>query len=313
MLAAAGMLPRDDGWSFEIKYDGARCIAVVSPTAGRVRLFSRRGTDLTASFPEVAVDLLAAAVGCDDLVLDGELVTPDREGRPVFARLHRRLGVGKPSARLLREVPASLYVFDLLVEGEDVRALPYRERRTRLEGLPLKGRHLACPPAWLDADVDTVLAIAEAGGFEGIVAKRSDSRYRSGRSTAWRKLPLRKRIELVVGGWFPRTGSRGDAVGAVLVGAYDNAGAFVFVGTVGTGFTTAERRRLAERLRSLGCSESPFDRVPAEGEHALWVTPDVVGAVEYREFVAGRLRHPSWKGERCHEVSPSEVALDSLT
>ncbi len=109
--------------------------------------------------------------------------------------------MSRPSARLLREVPASLYCFDALVDGAGIRSLPYRERRLRLEQLPLKGPHLACPPSWSDIDVDTVLAIATQGSFEGIIAKRSDSRYKPGRSTVWIKHPLRLRADVVIGGW----------------------------------------------------------------------------------------------------------------
>ena len=97
--------------------------------AGRALLWSRHGVDLTASFPEIAADLLALLQGFDNVVLDGEIVTPDRQGRPQFARMQRRIGVGPPTQRLLATVPASLFVFDvLLVDGTDLRDLPYRQR-----------------------------------------------------------------------------------------------------------------------------------------------------------------------------------------
>ena len=101
--------------------------------AGRALLWSRHGVDLTASFPEIAADLLALLQGFDNVVLDGEIVTPDRQGRPQFARMQRRIGVGPPTQRLLATVPASLFVFDvLLVDGTDLRDLPYRQRALRL-------------------------------------------------------------------------------------------------------------------------------------------------------------------------------------
>lgn len=298
-----------------MKWDGARCMCVWVSATQRVRLFSRHGTDLTSGFPEVAADLRAALAGRGDLILDGELVTPDRRGRPVFGRLQRRLGVAKPTSRLLREVSASWYAFDLLVEeGVDVRLLPYVERRRRLEQLPLTGRHLACPPSF-DTDIDTVLAIAAEGDLEGVVCKRASSLYRAGRSTAWVKLPLRRRAELVVGGWLPASGSRGAAVGALLLGAHAPDGSLVYVGGVGTGFSANDRRRLATRLHQLHCESSPFASLPAEEQFARWVTPTLVGAVEYREFTSRRLRHPSWKGERSAEDGPLpiEVTLDSLS
>jgi bifunctional non-homologous end joining protein LigD len=310
MLASAGTPPRGSGWSFEIKFDGVRAMVQVSARTGLVRIFSRHGVALTASFPEVAADLLAALADHDDVLLDGELVTPDRHGRPVFARMQRRIGVGRPAAGLLREVPASFYAFDLLVDGEDITHLPYRQRRVRLEQLPLEGRHLACPPSWTDTDIDTVLAIAADGNFEGAVAKRDDSSYRPGRSTAWVKCVLRKRAEVVVGGWLPASRSRGTAVGALLVGAYDADGNLTFLGAVGTGFTAAERRRLATRLSDLVCAACPFEGVPEDAAHARWVHPRLVGAVEYREFTT-RLRHPSWKGER-FDVSPDAVLVQLL-
>jgi bifunctional non-homologous end joining protein LigD len=163
MIATPGLLPRSDAWSYEVKWDGFR--AIVSTEVG-LEIRSRRGWSMGERLPE-----LAALPG--GLVLDGELVAVDREGRPSFPLLVSRLLHRRPA------IPVTLVVFDVLrVEGEDAMCLPYEERRALLEALDLNG------PAWRTPDMfDDGLALLEVvhrQGLEGVVAKRRDSTYRPG-------------------------------------------------------------------------------------------------------------------------------------
>ncbi|WP_084501357.1 ATP dependent DNA ligase [Nocardia xishanensis] len=164
---------------------------------------------------------------------------------------------------------------------------------------------------WTGIPVDTILATAATHGLEGIVSKRLDSVYRPGtRSRLWLKTPLRRSAEVIIVGWVASSGGgEFGALASLVLGAYDQAGRLVYVGNVGTGFSAAARRALRRRLTELAIIEPPFDRSPpperATGVH--WVSPRLVGTVEYRES-AGALRHPSWRGLRV-EIDPATAGL----
>lgn len=156
------------------------------------------------------------------------------------------------------------------------------------------------PSNWTDTDPAVVLDAATELNLEGIVCKQLDSPYRPGvRSPHWIKTPLRRRSEFVIGGWLPGVGPNHQTVGGLLLGAHCPEGLLRFCGVVGTGLTARHRYLLAEQLRPLRCTASPFaSAVPDDlAQHVRWVKPALVRDVEYREF-GGTLRHPSWKGVR---------------
>ena len=295
MLATAATAPpRGEGWAYEMKWDGYR--AIVEVRDGRLRVGSRRGLDVTARYPELAP--LADAVRADDLVLDGELVVLDARGQPSFAAIQQH-----------RE-PATFVIFDVLrLDGRDLTALSWRERRRVLERLALRGAAWHTP-AVVEGDADTALETAQRLGFEGIVAKRVDSPYRPGRrTTAWRKLKLRARQELVVGGWLPGAGRLTGTVGSVLVGYYEHphADALVYAGRVGSGLDDAAREALASRL--VPRSTSPFVATPRLPS-PVWVEPDVVAEIEFSEWTAdGVLRQPVFLGLRT-DKEPGDVTRE---
>ena len=236
MARPSDRVPTDeDRWSFEIKWDGVRAIAYVQP--GRLRLESRNLNDITDAYPEVRG--LVRDVGMHDVVLDGEIVAFDEDGRPSFERLQRRMHVRTPSAirRLTSSTPVVYAIFDLLyLDGHSLMEMPYVERRARLEELELAGAAWRVPAAH-SGDGNRLLEATAAQGLEGIVAKRQDSRYESGRRTgAWLKIKNTVRQELVIGGWLPGEGRRTERIGALLMGYYED-GAFRYAGRVGTGFT----------------------------------------------------------------------------
>ncbi|MGX1804374.1 non-homologous end-joining DNA ligase [Nocardia sp. NPDC055321] len=306
MLATAGRPPNGPDWAVEMKWDGVRIIAVRRD--GECALYSRAGNAVGSSYPEV-VAALKAVPGNGTLVLDGEIVAPERDGAPSFGLLQRRMHVERPGEQLLAEVPVRFFVFDVLTIGDlDTTGETYLDRRARLAELELPAP-LSAPPHWVGMDARKLLYAAEEHRLEGIVSKRVDSVYLPGRrSPAWIKTPLRNNTEVVVAGWTPGTGAMQSTFGSLVLGAHDENGRLVFLGNVGTGFTQAARRAIRDTLDQIAAPASPFEQSPPEaaagGWH--WVETILVGDVQYREFRGGRLRMPSWKGLRTDKV-PAQV------
>jgi bifunctional non-homologous end joining protein LigD len=308
MLATAGQPPAGPEWIAEAKWDGARSISRVHATG--VDMLSRPGNNMVARFPDLVAALSTALRG-HTAILDGEIVAFGKDGRPDFGRLQRRLRVTRPTAGLRTAVPASLYLFDILhLDGCDLTRRPYVERRAVLEDLGL-GRDgaVVVPPCWHDLDGQVLLEVTRDLGLEGVVCKRTESTYQAGRrSRAWVKTPIRRKAAVVVIGW---VGGRADAVGALLLAAHDHSGRLVYCGAVTSGLSRIAKRSLYEQLRALELPTSPFagERHAPMIDNVHWARPQLVGAVEYREFT-GRLRHPAWKGVIA--ADPSHVVLPDL-
>ena len=306
MLAVSGGMPRSEGaWAFELKWDGIR--AVAHWDGGHLRFETRNLRDVTVAYPELQP--MGGALGGTPLILDGEVVALDDEGRPSFQLLQERMHVTDrhTAARRAGERPVLYAAFDLLHCGEeDLMPRPFTERRACLEALSLAGPTWATSPSFPGEGSATYEA-AEARGFEGVVAKRLDSPYLPGqRSPAWTKVKATKRDEFVVGGWLPGEGNREGRIGALLVGLPDGEGRLAYCGGVGTGFTDKELRRLQDRLGPLVTSTSPFTTALPRKD-AVFVRPEVVVDVEFRERTTGGiLRQPSYKGERM-DKDPADV------
>jgi bifunctional non-homologous end joining protein LigD len=307
MAQSASTLPRDQKrWSFEVKWDGVRALAYAQP--GRLRLESRNLNDITATYPEVRG--LLDDLGMHEAVLDGEIVAFDEQGKPSFERLQKRMHVASQGAvkRLATSLPVVYAIFDLLyLDGRSLLELPYEERRRRLEALELGGRAWRAP-AVHPGEGTALLEATREQGLEGIVAKRLDCRYEPGRrSGAWLKIKNTLRQELVIAGWIPGEGRRTKRIGALLMG-YFEAGAFLYAGRVGTGFTEASLDDLAQRLEPLRREGSPFDSGPRLPRAAVFVEPKLVAEVEFREWTReGVMRAPSYKGLR--DDKPSAAVL----
>jgi bifunctional non-homologous end joining protein LigD len=272
----------DDGWIFERKLDGIRCVAIKGEK--RVRLLSRNDLSLNARFPEVAAALEADPA--TQFVVDGEVVAFDG-AQTSFARLQQR---GE------HPTPVFYYVFDLLhLGGEDTTGLPLRERKALLrKALGYHGPIRLTPHR--NRDGEALFREACRKGWEGLIAKRADSPYVHGRSRDWLKLKCSAEQELVVGGFTAPKGSRTD-LGALLVGHFEDD-RLRYAGKVGTGFTQATLRDLAARLAPLRRDSSPFvDEVRERS--ATWVEPELVAQVGFSEWTRdGRLRHPRFLGLR---------------
>jgi bifunctional non-homologous end joining protein LigD len=296
MLATpSDALPTSGEWAFEMKWDGVRALAVVDGRS--VRLASRNGNDVTIAYPEIQPLVEQLSLGA---VLDGEIVAVDDDGRASFQRLQARMHLRDPAMirEIAAQVPVAYVLFDVLwLDGHLVTDLEYRERRRLLEGLELRGSSWQTPSAGDDGA--HAFEISRQLGFEGVVAKRVDSRYEQGRrSPAWRKVKHHREQEFVVGGWVSGEGSREGRIGALLIGYFDDDGELRWAGRVGTGFSEAELDRLAGLLAPIAVPESPFaDRgLPRD---ARYVRPALVAQVRFTEWTdSGRVRHPAYLGLR---------------
>lgn len=313
MLASAGTVSElsDSHWRFELKWDGVR--ALVIGEGSRIRLISRNGNDMTASYPELTVrDCWPAG----DFVADGEIIAVGPSGRPDFGLLQSRMKLTKPAdvRRAQKATPVRLMLFDLLVhEGADLRRRPWHERRERLDRFYEPSDCPVYLSDVIDDDVRHILDSARELGLEGVMAKRSDSRYVTGqRSKSWLKLKVERTQEVVVGGWRPGNGSRKDSIGSLLLGIPEGS-SLRYVGRVGSGFSTHELEELRERLETISRKTSPFSDIPAaDASDAHWVMPGLVGEVTYGEWTsAGKLRHPVWRGWRL-DKEPEDVVMEAV-
>lgn len=288
----------DEAWLYEVKYDGYRIVAFVE--GNEVRLLTRNGNDYTDRFPTVASSLLDVAAG-QAMVLDGELVVTDADGRSDFQALQGFLKHPEGKRPLYM-------VFDLLaLDGEDLRTRPLRERKRLLEELLAGAPDDVRFSAHVEGRGEDSFHAACKLGLEGVVGKRIDSAYRGGRSGDWIKLKCDHRQEFVVGGW-TRTTKKPGGVSALLLGAYED-GALGYVGRVGSGIGEDDARELLAKFEGLERSEPPFANPPRtrSGEEAHWVEPALVAEVRFAEWTDdGQLRHPSYQGLRI-DKDPHDV------
>ena len=295
-------VPTGDGWLYEIKHDGYRMQARID--GGSVKLLTRSGLDWTAKFEPTAGALNAMKL--PSALIDAEIVVETQGGVSSFSALQQALAAGDTGS-------AVLYAFDLLyLDGKDLRALPLTERKDLLlqslddapPGGPVRfSEHLA-------ADGEAMARHACRLGLEGIVAKRADAPYRSGRTDAWRKIKCSSSEEFVVAGYTPST-TAPKSVGSLILGTHED-GTLVHVGRVGTGFRDAVAEDLRTRLEPLRSPAAPFeaDLPPLARRNARWVEPRLVCEVTFRGWTGdGQLRHASFKTLRS-DVRPEDVVRE---
>ena len=297
MKATLAKLPSDDeGWGYEIKWDGVRAIAYVPP--GHLTLESRNLREITPQYPEIGG--ITRALEGRPVVLDGELVAFDDDGRPSFQRLQGRMHVVSSSEvrRRMRDVPVTYVIFDVLhLDGETLFERPYEERRELLESLELDGESWQTP-AYHRGEGAALLDASARQGLEGIVAKRLASPYRPGkRGRDWLKVKNVRSQEVVIGGWLPGKGRREGEIGALLVGYYDD-----------DELATQARSAPASPKPTCGCCASASSRcaptrarsrAASRRREAIFVRTDLVAQVEFAEWTnAGTLRHASYEGLR---------------
>jgi bifunctional non-homologous end joining protein LigD len=287
MLATPVDEPFDDPkWLFELKWDGYRCLATIERD-GSVKLVSRNGKDFGPKFPELAG--LAEAFSERPLIVDGEIVVLDDDGRPSFGKLQERLdryGRNDPS-----KYRVTFVAFDLLYgNGRDLRKEPLEKRKAALESV-LTGAGPVMYSKHVIGDGIELFELASRRGLEGAIAKRRASTYQERRSRDWLKIKTQQRQECVIGGWTEARGSR-KHFGALLLGVYER-GRLVYVGSVGTGFDDKKLRAIAAQLAPLERKTPAFDEPPKTDTPAHWVKPDLVAEVGFAEWTRdGQMRHP---------------------
>ncbi|HET9639668.1 MAG TPA: DNA ligase D [Allosphingosinicella sp.] len=280
-------VPSGSGWIHEMKYDGYRCLLAIG--GGKAKVYTRSGLDWSDKFPEIVE--AAARIEVGSALLDGEIVALDDKGKPGFSALQQAIGEGGRGL--------TLFLFDALeIDGEDLAGLPTIERKGRLAALVGEGS----PPAILYAEhiVGHGEKLFEAmcdAGQEGIISKRADAPYRSGRTKSWLKIKCTYRQEFVILGW-SESDKKGRGFRALLLGVHDE-GKLRYAGKVGTGFSNQIQHDLLERFEKLTAAKpgAPVPRVEARGAH--WLKPKLVAEIAFAEFTSeGVVRHASFLGLR---------------
>ncbi|MFM0327628.1 DNA ligase D [Caballeronia glebae] len=277
--------PPGDDWGYEIKFDGYRVLVRIEAVKGKreVRIYTRNGNDWTAKFSKQvkALDGLDIESGW----LDGEAVVLDERGLPDFQALQNAFDVGRPQDIVV-------YFFDVpYLNGYDLRNVPLVQRRAILKAIiePLDDPVLRYSQDFAFHAEDLLKSACDMA-LEGIIGKRIDSTYVSGRSASWIKLKCRRRQEFVIGGYSEPSGSRGQ-FGALLLGVYDTHGKLQYAGRVGSGFDHATLAAVKTELDKRETRRMPFASEPQERSRTPvhWVKPELVAECNFAEWTKERI------------------------
>lgn len=291
LATAAKQPPRDGRWLYDVKFDGYRLMIRIE--RGDIRLFTKNGHDWANRMPRLKESLSELAV--DELWLDGEAVVFNAAGRPDFSALQNAFD-RRSTADIV------LFAFDILwLDGADLRPMPLRERRQKLEEVlgPAQGPLVRVAEAFTQ-DPDSLLASARQMQLEGIMAKRADAPYRSGRGTDWLKLKCNLRQEFVIGGFSRRRGTT-SGVQSLQLGVYELDGSLRFAGSVQPHLSPAKSAAFYQQALPLARRTAPFKREPEleRGRDYYWVEPELVCEVSFLEWTrGGEIRHPSFHALR---------------
>jgi bifunctional non-homologous end joining protein LigD len=290
-----------DDWLHEVKFDGYRMQARIEK--GKVRLLTRTGLDWTKRFG-TTLSRAFSELPCDTALIDGEIVVMTEEGISSFSALQAALSEGKYGGFVY-------FGFDLLhLDGRDLRRKPLLARKELLADLLGDADHASVRYSEHFREPGaTMLDHACRMGLEGVISKRIDAPYRSGRVGDWIKSKCVQAQEFIVTGYVPSKTSR-QSIGSLVVGYHDGAG-IVPAGRVGTGYTAATAASLKKRLDALKARGSPYSGKAARERGIVWVRPELVAEVEFRSWTADRLlRQASFKGLR-EDKSPDDVVHEA--
>ena len=285
-------------WIYERKLDGQRCL--IFKKGERVRLYSRNHLPQEEKYPE----LVEALSGQEhDFVADGEIVA-FQKGVTSFSKLQPRIHASKPNL----DIPVYLYLFDLMyLAGRKLTSLPLRTRKRLLKQCLDFQTPLRFTPHRNENGLD-FLKEACAKGWEGLIAKDSNSSYVHSRSKKWLKFKCENRQEFVIGGY---TAPKGERVGfgALLLGFHQDD-KLLYAGKVGTGFNHRMLSELHEKMKQIPRDESPFQDFSRRSDEIHWIQPELVGEVSFTEWTGDhKLRHPSFQGLR-QDKNPKEVVRE---
>jgi len=305
--------PQGAGWVYEIKLDGYRILARCEDS--KVLLFTRNENDWTAKMQSLSREVSKLPI--KSAWLDGEVVVMGANGIPDFNALQNAFD--KKGTESL-----TYFVFDVLwLDGKDLRAQPFIERRAVLESLfaDYDSDRVRLSQTF-EADGASVLQSACKMGLEGVIAKKLNAQYRSTRTEAWLKVKCQLRQEFVIGGFTTRTGA-GREIGSLMLGVYDDEGRLRYAGSVGTGWDSMLAAALLRSMQKLEVQAMPFhstypptkgrwSKRPVGGEH--WVTPTAVCEVSFTEWTPdGHVRHPTFRGMRTDKPAKTVRREDGKT
>ncbi len=308
MLATLSEQPfDDDDWIFELKLDGIRAIAIKD--GAQVELLSRNQRSLTRRFPGLVRAL--QTVPADTVVLDGEIVAFDEEGRSRFNLIQPRINLSQESdiEKAERAIPVFLYAFDLLyINGYSLREFPVLDRKSVLRKLISSNEGWIRYSDHVEGQGQEFFRVAAAHDLEGVVAKRKDSTYHQRRSRLWLKIKTTRSEDFVVIGFTAPAASR-KFFGALVLGLYDHSGQIVYVGRAGSGFDDNGLRQAYEMLKPLTRERAPLTDIPGELSKTNWVQPKLVCEVKFNEWTLdGKLRAPIFQRFRA-DVDPGDCVL----
>ncbi|HTY82089.1 MAG TPA: DNA ligase D [Dehalococcoidales bacterium] len=278
-------------WYFEPKLDGYRIISFLR--GGKVKLFTRNRNDVTAEYSVIVPDLERQPAS--ELVLDGEIIALDEKGKQCFQCLQNYLRAFNLATREKPPYPLVYYVFDILyLDGYDLRGAELRHRKEILNNVFRPADQVRLID-YFENDGETLFKAAVKNGLEGVMAKRVDSVYETGRrSKDWLKIKAMKSDEFIIGGYsVDEKKGRKETFSSLILGQYDSKGKLIYSGNVGSGFDEHLLADLKKRLDALCVQKSPFLEPPRLNASTTWVKPELVAEVKYAERTQdGRLRIP---------------------
>ena len=281
-------VPEGGNWSYEIKWDGFRGLCFLS--SGKLRVVSRNARDFNRNFPEL--ESIAKNIPADTAIVDGEIVAFDSAGRPSFSLMQQRTGFATTKER--KHTPVKLIAFDLLYfNGFDLRDVALSDRQGLLREIVKPGEHISVSEVFAGSG-QSILDAAKSHGLEGVIAKKSDSRYESGRSDCWIKVKLTTEDEFVICGFLTL---KRKPFSSLVLGYYQD-GVLTWAGNVGTGFTDKSLKQIYGELQKLITTKRPFgDDIPVDD--VTWLKPQLVCSVRYTGWGGdNHLRAPVFIGLR---------------